>query len=152
QGGGHRDHGEIDLGEQVHAQPEVRHQPQHDGDGHQHPGEDRAADADVGNVHGRVVSWREFTRVWGASLGAARTAPGVSAARTVWPLVMTCAPRGRAGLVISTHSVVCTPRVTCTCLARPFSARKILLMPAKLTTAVSGTVAACASRRVRMAA
>ena len=46
---------------------------------------------------------------------------GLSAARADCPLVMTAAPRGKAGLAISTHSVVCTPGVTCTSLARPFS-------------------------------
>ena len=46
QGGGHKDNGEVDLGEQVNTEPGIRRQPQHDGDGHENPGKNRPADAD----------------------------------------------------------------------------------------------------------
>jgi hypothetical protein len=52
QHGGDRGDGEVDAGEQVHAQAAVGDPTQHDRDGHQHPGEDGPANADLGNVHG----------------------------------------------------------------------------------------------------
>src|SRR6185437_14254081 len=62
--------------EQVDAQAAVGHDPHHDRDGDQHPGEARAFDADVRDGHGATLSGRAGAGDWGAE-GDGR--PGFSA-------------------------------------------------------------------------